>query len=1249
VDLGPDTVACVSYTMNAGNPGASYLWSNGATNQFLGVGTSGTYWVQVTEPLGCIGSDTLNLTIAPNPVVNLGPDFTQCDSAVLDAGNPGSSFLWSGGQTTQLIPVYSTGAYGLTVTDGNGCSASDNINVTIGTTPSVDLGPDTAVCDTLFLLDAGNGPGSDFYSWSTGATTQSVLISASGTYWVAVSDTEGCTALDSISLTLNSGIVVDLGQDTAICSGTYLYSGIPGASYLWSTGETTISISISTSGYYFVTVTDTNGCQGFDDVNLTVIPGPVVDLGPDTAYCGGPVFLDAGPGMASYLWSDGTTTQLFEVPNSGTFYVDVIDMNGCPGEDMVDIDIYPVPVVDIGPDTVVCGPLILDAGNQPPGSAFVWNTAETTQAITVSASGTYSVAVINSFGCELSDTILITAGMAPVVDLGSDTAVCGNIVLDAGNPANSFLWSNGATTAQTQITTSGLVWVVVTDPAGCSASDSILVTVNPYPAVDLGPDRQACTSELLDAANPGSTYLWSTGSSSQTLSVSSSGIYWVEVTDPSGCAASDTVLITITGTPLVDLGPDTLVCGSYVLDAGNPGATFAWSTGATTQTITVSTTGFYFVTVTSLPACIGSDLVNVTVNPGPGPMVDLGPDTTVCNSYLLDAGNPGDSYLWSTGATTQTITITSSGIYSVLVTEASGCADFDEIALTIPANPVVDLGPDTAACDLILLDAGNPGDTYVWSTGATTQTIMVSQSGVYFVTVANPEGCIGSDLINVTVSASPQADLGPDTVSCNPVLLDAANPGLTYLWSNGAGTQSISATLSGTYWVNVTNAAGCISSDTVQVTIDKPIVNLGPDTTVCDNIVLDAGNPGSIFAWSTSATTQTITASSSGFYFVTVTGATGCISSDLVNITVLTGPPPVVDLGPDTSACEAIWLDAGNPGSTYSWTNGATTQTLMVPISGTYGVTVTGPGGCTAYDEAVIQIYNSPVVDLGPDAVKCNNLILDAGNPGAGFLWNTGATTQTISVSASGEYSVQVTTPDGCAAADTIQVSCCGKDSFEPNNVMADAANLYGGALAGWSEMRICPQGDVDFFEVKLNVAGTIRVTLGNPFFNADVELLNAGGILASSSNSGTATDVINYPNAPAGTYYVRVFGAAGAWSENSTYKLVVSTLLPAPSGGIIKNIPKDPIFRTLAPDLKVYPNPTAGPLTLEFSNGRGDPAELSLYDVSGRRLLTEKHETGRGLSVIRLDPGQIPEGVYFLEVRMDGYFWREKLIVSKR
>ncbi|MCW3104801.1 MAG: hypothetical protein JWO09_3241 [Bacteroidetes bacterium] len=665
-------------------------------------------------------------------------------------------------------------------------------------------------------------------------------------------------------------------------------------------GAGTLNPTVSATGMYVLTVTDTLNCSVADTVVVTGGGSLSVDLGADLNICAGSsVMLNAGNPGATFSWSTGASTQMINVSASGTYYVTVSN-GSCTASDTINVTISPAMSVNLGADitaTACGGSITLDAGNS--GMGFMWNTGAGTQTISVNASGSYYVTVSNGT-CSVSDTINVTVNPGMLnVDLGADITLCAgaNVMLDAGNAGSGFMWSTGASTQMISVNTSGSVYVTVTN-GSCSVSDTVNVTVLPALNVNLGADISAsvCAGPvMLDAGNSGMLYLWSTGAISQTIGVTASGMYTVTVTNSGGCSMSDTINVTLTPPVIsVDLGIDAVVCagGSLMLDAGNAGLSFSWSTGANTQTISVNASGTYYVTVTD-GSCSVSDTINVVVLPALN--VDLGNDTTVVfctGSVMIDAGNPGMAYLWNTGAVSQTIGATASGTYYVTVTNVGGCTATDSINITVnPGSLSINIGNDTSylTCshETLTLDAGVTGGVYAWSTGLTTQTLVVSTSGTYYVNVTDNLGCMASDTINVNIiDNTVDLNLGSDTVVCGCLSLNAGVTGATsYLWCSGQTYPSINVCNTGVYCVTVGNGT-CMATDTISVTMNTaPVVYLGMDTTVVGigaTVTLNAGNAGMSYLWSTGATTQTITVTASGTYYVTVTDMYGCTGTDSI-------------------------------------------------------------------------------------------------------------------------------------------------------------------------------------------------------------------------------------------------------------------------------------------------------------------------------------------------------------------------------
>ncbi len=513
------------------------------------------------------------------------------------------------------------------------------------------------------------------------------------------------------------------------------------------------------------------------------------------------------------------------------------------------------------------------------------------------------------------------------------------------------------------------------------------------------------------------------------------------------------------------------------------GSTITWTGGVLTAPVVGGqittpvhpTLGVYtYVATSSNGICTSRD--TVLVNAIAPPTVDIGPATgSICgtSARTLDAGNPGASYVWSFNGspfgTTRTVIAANPGKYKVIVSNEAKLTATDSIDLVSVPAFVYSLGADRDLCTggTITLDAGSH-TAYLWSTGATTRTISVNTIGTYSVSVLNAGGCVGEDTITVISVAPGTVNLGTDQSICasSPVTLDAGNPGSTYLWSTGATTKTIQAGLAGSYSVIVNTLSGCTLMDTVVITNKvAPTVSLGPDASICPGTttVLDAGNAGASFLWSTGATTKTITVNAAGTYIVQVTNAGGCAAKDTI---VITGKAaPTVNLGVDRDICtsDLITLDAGNVGSTYLWSTGATTQTISVNLAGTYSVQVTNVGGCVASDAMVVTnkaipnaSYTTQVVDTSKGQQVKFNAVQIAGNS---YNWNFGdpsspsntssLATPTHLFSTPGQYFVTLTVTNvstGCISVnvDTIQVTGLGNDFAKIFRLIA-APNPFAG------------------------------------------------------------------------------------------------------------------------------------------------------------------------------------------------------------
>ncbi len=437
---------------------------------------------------------------------------------------------------------------------------------------------------------------------------------------------------------------------------------------------------------------------------------------------------------------------------------------------------------------------------------------------------------IDSLSCNFSDTAVVSVYVGDTLELNlpPDTTVCDSMfVFDPGAlPATNYSWSSNGNQSQL-VTNNGGTFILTLDRGNCSISDTMNVSLVPSLSTDLGPDTFTCdTSFLLSANLTGVSYLWSDSSSAPDLTVTTTGTYWLQ-SDAGVCQSRDSVFVDFAAV-VPALGGDTTVCeDTLLLDAG-AGQTFLWNGGDTTQTLLVDSSGIYTVQVSN-GLCAGQDSIQVTIQDEI--VINLAADTSVCeDSLVLNAGNPGSQFVWSNSALTQQTTINNSGIYAVTVTSGA-CQSADTIQVSFDA-PQLGIA-DQVICDELqtVLDAGNPGATYLWSTGATTRTLQVSQPGEYSVLITQQQ-CSGTDTAIVAFGETPEIDLGPDQYLCFGAFLELEAPGnanLSYVWSGGNTTQTTRITAGGRYWVEANNGL-CTNTDTIQVTeVKDELILLAPN------------------------------------------------------------------------------------------------------------------------------------------------------------------------------------------------------------------------------------------------------------------------------------------------------------------------------------------------------------------------------------------------------------------------------------
>jgi len=1206
VYAGPDVTVCSGQTTTLTGSGVTtYSWSPVVTNgvAFTPAAT-GTYTVTGTTAAGCTSTDQVLVTVNNLPTVNGGIDAAVCagQTVTLTAAG-GTSYSWSPVVTNGVsFTPAATGTYTVTGTGVNGCTNTDQVLVTVNPLPTVNGGADVAICASQTVTLTASG--ATTYSWSPLVSNGVAFTpAASGTYTVTGTTASGCVNTDQVLVTVNTVPTINGGSDVTVCAGQTATLAASGATtYSWSPVVTDgVAFTPAATGTFTVTGTTASGCTNTDQVLVTVNPLPTVNGGTDVTICQGQTVTLTASGATSFSWSPTATNGVsFSPSTSSTYTVTGTSSLGCQNTAMVMVNVNPLPIVSAGADQSVCiGTQVTLTGLD--AVSFTWSPSITNAVPFTPPTGTtsYTVTGTSAAGCVNTDEVLVTVNTTPTVDAGTYLPVCSNVTNIAltGSPIGGTFTGTGV--AGTNFATSSgsqTVTYSFTDANGCFGSTTANITVNALPAVAGGTDVTICAGQTITlAASGATTYSWSPAANNGVaFNPVNSGTYTVTGTDVNGCLNTDQVLVTVNPLPIVSAGADQTVCiGVQVTLTGTGATTYSWSPTATNGVAFTSPNGTttYVLTGTTAAGCTSTDAVDVTVNTQPS--VNAGTYSAVCidASSVALAGTPAGGTFSGTGVTgtafnpasgTQTITYD--------YTDPNGCSGSATASITVNPLPTIAGGADATVCagQTTTLTASGAVN-YSWSPAATNGSAFAPPAtATYTVTGTSAAGCTSTDQVAVTVNALPIVNAGVDQAVCigTQVTLSAAGAS-TYSWSplitNGTPfTPTVGTTV---YTATGTSAAGCISSDAVQVTsYSSPPVNAGTYAPVCIDAspVTLAGTPaGGTFtgtgvtgtAFNPASGTQTVT--------YNYTDANGCSGSGTAAITV--NPLPIVDAGTYNPICaDAANLPlVGTPaGGTFSGTG--VTANAFDPSANTQTVTYTytNANGCVNTDVAtitVVQLTPSNAGTYAPICIDAANVVLN-GTPAGGTFTGTGVTagsfdpsvgTQTVTYTYSDAIGCTtsatatiVVNPLPIVGAGTAQVICEGT-TVTLNGTGAATYTWSGGALNGQAFTPTIGQnvytvtgtdvnGCIATSTVNVNVLPfpialvTSDVQTGNPVL--DVNFANGSQFGTTydwdfgNGNTYTSnlTDATTQSYTNPGTYIVTLIASNGLCSSVDSLEIIV-------------------------------------------------------------------------------------------------------------
>ncbi len=1124
----------------------TYAWQGGPNNASNPSLAAGTYTVVVTDNNGCTAT-TSQIITEPNAILANASivQNAQCDgldngevTANATGGTAPYTYFWNPGNiNSQTISGLAGGTYTVTVTDGNGCTDEQTLNVSqpsaiTFTTDNTDLNCTGDNSGTASVINPQGGTAPYTYLWTPGGSTSQTATGLSAqAYTVLVTDNNGCTNSGSVNIsepTVLSATITNSTNPTCngINDGTASVTGSGGTvasdyTYLWSPdGETTASITNKAAGTYTVVITDDNGCTDSDQVTLTAPTGVIISNPADTlanVLCvggnNGYIGVSATGGVQPYTfdWDNiaGTNDGAINANlTAGTYNLTVTDNNGCFETESYTItepaNPFTVSIIEVKQPCAGLsdGELTVTESNGTAPYTYSWTgTTQTTDTVRNLGPGFYLVNVIDANGCVANANFTLTPSIPIVgfttsiitnVDCFGDSTGSAGAIAFGGTGNLTFTWSTGDVTGSPSVITTlkaGTYTVTVNDDNSCTDSQSITIT-EPN---ELDPNTTATNVSCSGTADgsisstplggtPPYQFNWSTGASSVgvsgTISNLTPNIYTLIITDDNGCDTTEAFIIikeTVNYTfrdSIVNESCDG-ACDGYIeikdLVGGVAPITYSWSDGSTGPIRSNLCPGNYTVTISDVNGC--DSIQNYTITPG----IIINPNLSATNAscgandgfatVTPTGGVAPYTFSWDpatgTAVSTGNVGISSSlagGSYDVTINDAT-CSTVVPFTIGSVASFTFDttvtninacFGDCNSSIAISNLTGGTTPYTFTWNGVPGANNIQNLCAGNHTLNIADQGGCDTT----ITFSITEPNELNPNLVVVNANCSGAINGTATstpsgggapydFEWSTGLiQTAQLTSSITkpaGNYSLTVTDANGCDSIEVFSITSAAAIIvssNSVSDTCVnsvgrADITSVIGGTSPYTFIWpgniSTTAIANNLTA---GTYDVTVEDNSGCqiVESIIVrNFSTFT-----INAIVDSVSCKngndgEIFINTvgGVNPVTYSWaggvTGGATPKNLT---AGTYELTVTDFAGCSEIALIDVEEPDSLTLNISATNESCtpgNDAVAAAfalgGTPSYNFTWSAGVPSgNTTTGLTAGFYTATVTDKYGCEA-----------------------------------------------------------------------------------------------------------------------------------------------------------------------------------------------------------------------------------------
>jgi len=816
----------------------SYLWETGGTTPVLSSIGAGWYALTVTDANTCTKTDSTQIYDAPIITLNLSPiTCTNANNAALELvitnGVSPYTILWSNGQSNvTTISNLPPATYSVTVTDANGCTSTQSIEIENPYPLSVSLYPTPVTCnggDDGFIsisMNGGSWPEYEFL-WSNDSTTWGISNLEAGIYSLTVTDAFGCQITAQTTVLEPQPLVANAVVNGIPCNTTNTGSvqltvngGTIPYFYLWSNGANTQNNNNLSAGLYTVSIYDNNGClkeETYEITDLSIQAEGIIQNVSCNSTNNGAINLVISGATApiTFLWSNGATTQNISNLSIGNYSVIITDANNCTEEFDFQIEQQSIEI-----SAFVTEPLCNDASNGAitinvsGGNGvynFLWNNGATSQNLTNISAGIYTITINDTEGCEVFQQIEVTepaqiSALADVHNISCDGNTLGfiNLTVSGGTPDYSFLWSNGAISQNISNLQSGTYSLTITDSHSCEASFSYEIIDQTF-TVESNTGNESCNNaqngyielNIIGGIEP-FEFLWNTGETTKNIYNLQASIYSVTITDALGCSQNFEFTIQAIE-PQVNAIIQNITCfgandGKIEISVtgGEEPYNYLWNNGLTTPIIENLPAGQYSLVVTDNAGCIvevqyiitepSALEVLFTTNPALCEPLASGNVTTIING-----GTEPYNFLWSNGDVTQNLQNVVSGEYTLEIIDANDC-ELNSSVIVPQSELIIEVIPQNLQCFednsgrlQIEVISGTPEYNVLWSNGNTTLVNENLAAGNYSVTVSDAANCNFEGEFNIT-----QPDLlSIVNISETNILCFAQNNGSIEFFANG--------------------------------------------------------------------------------------------------------------------------------------------------------------------------------------------------------------------------------------------------------------------------------------------------------------------------------------------------------------------------------------------------------------------------------------------------------------------------------